>query len=442
MKIRSLILAAFALLLLLGTLYWSEHRKPAEENTKASPDTPPAILKLDQAGITKVEFRGKNAPPIVLTKNSSGAWQITEPKQLKADQGTVANTLSTLSSLSSERVVDDKASDLRQYGLDQPALEVDITEKDNKSQRLMVGDDTPAGSAVYAMLAGDPRVFTLASYHKTSLEKGVNDLRDKRLLTISADKVTRLELIRTHQTLEFRRNQDEWEIFKPRPLRADSGEVRELVGKLSDARMDLTGLEKDLQKAEAAFLRATPVAIAKLTDLSGTQELQIRKSNDAYYARSNVVDGTYKIEPSLGPALGKAQDEFRNKRLFDFGFEDPTKIEMHNGAKSYFLSRSGTDWWSNGKKMDPESVQGLVAKLRELAASKFAESGFSNPSIELTVTSDDGKRIERVFIAKSGDSYVAKRENEAATLYQLEANSVEPLEQAAEQIQPSTAPSK
>jgi hypothetical protein len=225
-------------------------------------------------------------------------------------------------------------------------------------------------------------------------------------------------------------------------LRADSGEVRELVGKLSDARMDLTGLEKDLQKAEAAFLRATPVAIAKLTDLSGTQELQIRKSNDAYYARSNVVDGTYKIEPSLGPALGKAQDEFRNKRLFDFGFEDPTKIEMHNGAKSYFLSRSGTDWWSNGKKMDPESVQGLVAKLRELAASKFAESGFSNPSIELTVTSDDGKRIERVFIAKSGDSYVAKRENEAATLYQLEANSVEPLEQAAEQIQPSTAPSK
>jgi len=77
-----------------------------------------------------------------------------------------------------------------------------------------------------------------------------------------------------------------------------------------------------------------------------------------------------------------------------------------------------------------------------LAASKFAESGFSNPSIELTVTSDDGKRIERVFIAKSGDSYVAKRENEAATLYQLEANSVEPLEQAAEQIQPSTAPSK
>ena len=35
-----------------------------------------------------------------------------------------------------------------------------------------MGDNTPAGNAVYVALAGDPRVFTLANYSKTSLDKG------------------------------------------------------------------------------------------------------------------------------------------------------------------------------------------------------------------------------------------------------------------------------
>jgi Domain of unknown function (DUF4340) len=189
MKIRSLIAAAFVLLVLTGTLYWSEHRKPGEATAKTSPDAPSTILKLDEAAITKLELKKKDAQLIVVTKNNSGAWQIVQPKQLRADQSTVTGTISTLSSLDSERLVEDKASDLKQYGLDQPSLEADITEKDNKTQKLLIGDETPTGSAVYTMLAGDPRIFTMASYHKTSIDKSLNDLRDKRLLTVSVDKV-------------------------------------------------------------------------------------------------------------------------------------------------------------------------------------------------------------------------------------------------------------
>ena len=92
---------------------------------------------------------------------------------------------------------------------------------------------TPAGSAVYTMLAGEPRIFTMASYHKTSIDKKLSDLRDKRLLTVSADQVSRLELIRKNQEIAFGRNKEEWQILKPKPLRADSSQVGELVGKLA-----------------------------------------------------------------------------------------------------------------------------------------------------------------------------------------------------------------
>ena len=441
MKIRSLIVATIAFLVLAGVLYWSDHRKPADDTAKASTDTSPAILKLDESFITKLELKKKDAQPVVLAKNTSGAWQITQPKPLNADQSAVSSTLSTLSSLSSERLVDDKPSDLRQYGLDQPSFEADVTEKDNKSQKLMFGDDTPAGNAVYTMLAGNPRVFTLASYKKTSIDKGINDLRDKRLITMTADKVSRVDLTRKNQEIEFGRTKDEWQILKPRPLRADSTLVGELVSKLAEARMDLSGSDADAKDAALAFAKAAPIATVKVTDQSGTQELQVRKNKDTYYAKSSLVEGAYKVGSDLGQAVDKGLDDFRNKKLFDFGYNDPTKVEMHSGSKAYFLTKGGSDWWSNGKKMDAGSVDPVISDLRDLAASKFVESGFATPAIELTVTSDNGKRVEKVAIAKSGTGYIAKRENEPA-LYQLDASAVDDLQKSADAIKPATTSAK
>lgn len=446
MKIRGPLVAVVALLVLAGLLYWSNHHKPGEETAKASADAPPVILKLDQNSINKIELKKKDAEPILLAKNDSGAWQITQPKPLRADQSTVSGIVSTVSLLNSDRVIEEKASDLKRYGLDPPAIEADIAERDSKSQKLLFGDDTPAGSAVYAMLAGDPRVFTVSSYTKTSVDKSLNDLRDKRLLTVDPDKISRLELLRNNQDVEFGRTKDEWQILRPKPLRADSSQVDELVRKLADARMDLSATDDKAAKNTASeFTKATPVATAKVTDQSGSQELQVRKNQlgknkDTYYAKSSLADGAHKVSSDIGQALDKSVDDFRNKKLFDFGFTDPNKIELRSGSKSYFLERNHEDWWSNGKKMDPESVASLISKLRDLSASKFVDSGFGKPDIKTTVTSNDGKRTENISISKSGDHYLAKREDDP-TLYQIDAGTIDDLLKRADEVKP-LAPAK
>src|SRR5215469_782406 len=440
MKIHGLVIAACVLLLLGGVLYWSNRHPTTNEGSKISADTPPTILKLDQAAITKLELKKKEAEPLSLTKASSGDWQITEPKPLRADQSAVSGVLATLSSLNSQRLVEDKASDLRTFGLESPSLEVDLTEKDNKSEKLLLGDETPASNGIYAMLAGDPRVFTMASWEKSSIDKGLNDLRDKRLLPVSPDKISRVELLRNGQDIEFGRNKDEWQILKPKPLRADSTQVGDLVRQLTDAKMDLSS--SDTKGVATAFAEAKPLATAKVTDESGTQELQLRKSKDTYYAKSSAVDGAYKVDSELGKALDKSVDDFRNKKLFDFSYSDPNKIDLRDGSKSHFLVRGSAgseDWWANGKKMNADSVESLISDLRDLSASKFPDSGFSNPDIEATVISDDGKRTEKVQLAKAGDHYIAKRENEPA-LYQLDSKSVEELVKAADSIKPENKP--
>ena len=434
MKTHSLTIALGILIVLGGVLYWSNKHPQSGEASKVPADVPPTILKLDQAAITKVQIKKKDADAIELTKSSSGDWKITQPKTYRADQATVSSMLSGVSSLTSQRLVEDKATDLKNFGLDSPNVEVDLSEKDNKSQKLLFGDSTPATSGVYAMLAGDPRVFTVATYDKTSVDKTVDDLRDKHLLPVSADKISRVEVLRKGQDIEFGRNKDDWQILKPKPMRADSTQVGDLVRELTEAKMDLSAAD-----ANAAFTKAAPLATAKVTDEGGTQELQVRKNKDDYYAKSSAVGGAYKIDASLGKALDKGLDDFRNKKLFDFGYGDPSKIEVHNGAKSYFLTRGtggSEDWWSNGKKMNADNVESLISGLRDLSAAKFPDSGFANPEIEATVTSDNGKRVEKVQIAKSGDHYIAKRENEPS-LYQLDAKSVDDLLKAADEMKPA-----
>src|SRR5205807_6414021 len=141
MKNSGLLIAAVVLAVLSGVLYWS-NRHPASENTaKASIDTPPKILTLKQEDLTKLEIKRKGGEALDLAKGDAGKWQITAPKQMGADQDAVSSLLSTVSSLNSERVVDDKPTDLGQYGLAQPPLEIDINSREAKPQKLLVGDD-------------------------------------------------------------------------------------------------------------------------------------------------------------------------------------------------------------------------------------------------------------------------------------------------------------
>jgi Domain of unknown function (DUF4340) len=437
MKLRGLIIAIVVLAALTGALYWSNRQKPAD--AAASADAPPKILSLKEDDIAKIDLKKKGGDEVALAKDGSGKWQMTAPQALGVEQSAVSPMLSSLSSLTSGRLVEEKATDLAQYGLSDPALTATITEKNNKTHELLLGDNTPAGNAIYAKLDGDPRVFTIASYNKGSIDKSVNELRDKRLLTVDAEKISKLELMVKKEDIEFGRNKDAWQIVKPKPLRADDGQVEQLVRTLADARMDLGAPDQDPKKIAATFASATPVATAKVTAESGTQELQVHKNKDDYYAKSSVVEGVYKVPSSVGKGLDKGLEDFRNKKLFDFGFSDPNKIEIHDGTKSYFLTKGGDDWWNgSGKKLDAGSAQSVVDKLRDLSASKFVDSGFTTPTIELTILSNDGKRTEKVQIAKKNADYIARREGDSS-LYELDAQPVTDLERAAEDMKAASA---
>jgi hypothetical protein len=137
----------------------------------------------------------------------------------------------------------------------------------------------------------------------------------------------------------------------------------------------------------------------------------------------------YKTSADVADALDKGVDDFRNKKVFDFGFSDPNKVEL----KGVTYTKSGDKWMSGPKALDNGSVQNLIDKLRDLTAIKFAEKGGGQPVFEPTVSSNSGKRAEKVVISKLGNQYFAQREGEPS-IYELDGKAVEELMKAAADV--------
>jgi Domain of unknown function (DUF4340) len=443
-KMRQLLVATVVLAALAGALYWSNHRKATSDAVTAAPSASNAkVIALTQSDISKLEVKKKDGDDVVLNRTGALSWKITSPKPLVADQDAVSSLLYNLSPMDGATLIDEKASDLKQFGLAEPEAQVSATEKDGKTHTVLVGDETPTGDSAYVMVSGESKVYSVSKNTKTNLDKGLKDLRDKRLMPVDFDKLTSVEIGGGRLHLTFGSDAGKWTVRSPANLRGDTSKMETIIEKLRTSTMDPSSPETEIKKAASLYAAGAPVATVKATDASGSQELQIRKSGDAYYAKTSAMDGVYKVPNELGDALNKDAEDFREKRLFDFAEQDPEKVELHDASKAYFLTRSGEDWWSDGKKMDPVGVQELLRTIRTLTATKFATTGFSAPALSLAVTSNDGKRVEKVDVTKSGSAYLAKRADGPA-LFVLDAKPVEDIQKAAAELKPAevTPPAK
>ena len=198
------LLVAVVLLAALGGAIWYSNKKQAQKE-KAPADASPKIVSIPEDRFREIRLQKAGAEPIVLS-HDSGKWALTAPQPLPADPDASASLVGALASVSADKTIDDNPTDLAGYGLASPALQAQVIEKDGKQVQLAIGDDTPTNSGAYAKVSGDRRVYTVASYVKTSLDKTVNDLRDKRLLVFESNRLTRVKLAGKGPAIVFGKN--------------------------------------------------------------------------------------------------------------------------------------------------------------------------------------------------------------------------------------------
>lgn len=441
MKFKGILIGAVLLAVLSGGVYWSI--KHSEEQDKKSAQGAPKELAIGEGEIQQLEIKRRGDETVVVKRIAGMNWDIVSPVQLHADVDTVNGILQVLGGLTPESLIEDKISNWEPFGLKDPTIEVTATLKDGKKHLIAVGDDLPAGGSMYVRANNDTKLYSVAGYQRSSLAKGWRDLRDRRLMPFESEKLSRLEMVKGGTTIEFGRIQNnEWQIVKPKPYRADSLKVDEMSRRLRDARLDPAQSEADEKSTLAKFNAASPFVTIRATDPSGNTQLEVRKARDTdktedvYYAKSASVSGAHKLNSELGQILEKKLDDFRNRKLFDFGFNDPSKIEYTQNGKTRSFGRNTDKWLEGGKEVKAENVQIFIDRLRELTAKDFVDAPkpLTKADIEVSVTSTDGKRTETIRIAGN----LCARGSEPAA-YTVDTSALEELTKQASRIEPVAA---
>ena len=436
MKANPLVIAAVVLALLGGAVWYTRENPPPDD------DAAPKIVDLEEDDIRSVTLRRSGEDAIEMVRGDDGEWEFGGELEIAADDTSIDLLVSSLASLNAERVVSENVAEWGPYELEAPALSVSY-EIEGGGGGVQFGRDTPTGSGVFARLDGDPRLFTVYTYNKTSFEKSVFDLRDKRLLRLDEDSISGIAVETKSRTIGFAKEDGDWRIVQPFEARADGFTAGDLSRAIRTAEMTEV-LAEDAEGGTYSF--GQPRATVSVTDASGTHELVVAQEGDTYFARSSAQAGVYGVSSTLAESLGKELADFRNKKLFDFGYADPARVEVRAGEKAVAIVHSEGKWSlesDDGRELEGEQVQTLLDRLRNLTATDFpsdsaadqAGYGLDAPAIEAAVTPEgEDPATEKVRVSSADQAAVyAAREGEPST-YKVEQAAVQNIVRSVDDI--------
>jgi len=218
---------------LVGYIYFVDSSRPSggvETKEKAFGD-----IKAED--IEKVSIKAESGE-LSRVQKAGDTWTLVEPVQAEADGGELSSITGSLSTLEIDRVVDENATDLKQYALDPARIEVSFTLKgQSQPKRILLGAKTPTGSGVYAQLPDRKRVFMVSSYLDMTFNKNPFALRDKLVLKFDRAKADGIEITSGSTALQFAKKGTDWMLVKPFAARADYGAVEGAIERLASAQM-------------------------------------------------------------------------------------------------------------------------------------------------------------------------------------------------------------
>jgi hypothetical protein len=348
---------------------------------------------------------------------------------VKADESEVSGITSALSSIEVTRVVDENPTNLNDYGLSNPRIQLAFKASgDKEARKLMIGEKSPTGGDLFAKRNDEKKVFLIPAFQETTFNKSTFDLREKTLLKFDRDKVDAIDITAAGKPTSFAKQGSDWKLTKPLDVKADFSTVEGLVGRLQSAQM------KSIVTAEATpddlkkYGLDKPETTVNIKAGSATATLALggKAPDNTVYARDLSKPAVMTVESSLADELKKGGDEYRRKDLFEFRTYNANRVEITRPTGTIVFERvkgqgeNAQDKWRrvspNAADADKDKVEGMLSRLSNMRASAFVEStaktGLDKPLMMIVVKFDDGKKEERVTFGKDGEATFASRPGE------------------------------
>ena len=417
-----------------------------ESKREDKPEKPKEkVFALDKSKVKELDLAPAGAPAIHLTREGE-AWRLTAPAPpVAADGGEAESLVTTLETLEVQEVVTESPGALAEYGLDPPRTAVSVVVQGaNEPLKLLLGDKSPDGGALYARVPTRARVFTVPAYVESSFNKKPFDLRDRDVLHLKRDAVKTLEVQGPEGAYALAKDdKGEWSFARPLKTRAGRWSVDGLLGTLEGLRMESIAAE-DAQDLKPFGLDKPARVVTLGLDGGGTRTLQIGSSpsEKKYHAREAGSRLVAVVPGAVVDDLAKGMAELRAKRLLEVSTYDVDgfTVELDGGRKVYTRSavrdKDGIDVYKwkrtqpDGKELDTNKVQDALFQVGAVEVPEFLDKpegsavyGCDKPALKTTLRLGPGKpeawfevcrKDTAVYARRSGDDAVLKLEPQKA----------------------------
>lgn len=420
---RSTLILLVVFLALLGYIYFYESKRPAGD----APEAKAKVFTVEADKITELSVKAQSGEQSELRK-VDGKWTLVKPVQNPVNETEVSSMTSGLANLEIQRVVDEKPTDLKQYGLAEPRLDISYKAEGGDTKRVLIGEKTATGGDLYAKLPNENKVFLIAGYLDATFNKTPFNLRDKSILKVERDSVDALEIdVANPKGSDFRFEKKagaDWTMLRPVAARADVPAIEGLLGRLQSAQMKSIAASDASKPAE--FGLDKPAVTITIGAASARHQLMIGKDapDSAVYARESSRPIVFTIDKSVIDDLKKPVDDFRDKDLFKFRSFNAERLELSRGKETWAFEKTkgkdGADTWKQvgpaAKDVDAAKMDAVLTKTSNLRAKSFPDAkvktGVDSPVLTIKARFD-GKE-ERVVFGKSGDNVFALRSDDAS----------------------------
>ncbi len=390
MNLRTNLMIGGVFLALLAFVYWHEIRggeRRAEEARLAK-----QLLSFPSEAAKRLTV--ERGDTVAVLERIDDQWRLLHPVIDRADQQALSRYLRTLRESERERVVADSAeitrntAHLERYGLDRPRLRVALELDDGTLDTLAFGDDSPTESHTYVQHHGDnPEVFVVPAWRFDNLNKGVFDLRDRRVLPFERRQVAEIRLLRPEQAITLMRNQDDetWQITSPIQGRADAEAVRRILSRLQDGEVAAYVAEPDEISPEAlTALGLEPAHTLEVVLLSGPEraEKRLRIGSESpsgrYFARDMSSERVFEVDNLLVSDLDQSLKDLRDRTVLQIQRTAISRVAIERPDEpTVALVRDSDGVWSvelpEPLPVRSWEIESLLSDLTSLEAHGFAE---------------------------------------------------------------------
>lgn len=361
-------LILFILLIAVGAFYWFWGIK-GQEKRERQQELANRILPIQQDAVNQVALVQEGDTTVVY-EHTDDEWTITHPVQTGADETNIETNLNAFLEAEQKRIIATELTDLKPYGLDRPQAEVIITYNDTGKVSLLIGNENPAGSSVYAKRNDGPSIYTTNTNIISQGKKGLFDLRDRSIAKFDRNAITRIVISREDgQALEFNKMDGGWRLAEPQ-VRAQNSQVSGVLSGLATRQVQQY-VEETPVNLDAYGLDTPRILVSLFTnDTTRTAAVQIGNPVDDsgspdYYARDLSRPMIFSVSSNVVNNIRKTPFEFQDKGLFDINSGQVTDIEVAWQDTTYQVSRIDTAW----KVMQPVEGPADSDKAQRMARS-------------------------------------------------------------------------